>query len=359
MSDTNEFTGLPMPVFTAFGWAGEETAIQFALSQLEMFVESLNSHMPKNLQVVFPHYGLSPADRTVYISAEPEPEKDIHVLFNARPTSFELQLGLSNKAALAKGLKQAVKQPALIHRLITELGPDWSLRIQQMQYDPDSEQATHYQDLFKDSVSRFLDDTAVSIFEKAEYLNSEEKWVTPIALSYRFNAEQVAAMGIQILDVIVEHIEKVMPVVTFLTDKTGKVAAKSSRQRSRKKSATNAKVAQIETAVDDAEEQFEYITTLKPLHLRRGFINLTPAHWPFFSINSRTETRKVTIYYEGIYDKNSAVWRMVPNDRARIVLSPAVHDWLESSFNADEDIHVIARKISSSEIQISLKHPGE
>ena len=35
MSATNQFNGLTMPVFTAFGWAGEETAIQFALSQLD------------------------------------------------------------------------------------------------------------------------------------------------------------------------------------------------------------------------------------------------------------------------------------------------------------------------------------
>jgi hypothetical protein len=108
-------------------------------------------------------------------------------------------------------------------------------------------------------------------------------------------------------------------------------------------------------AVLKPEDGFAHVSKIKPLHLRRGFINLTSAHWPFFSINSRTETRPVTIYYEGVYDKDSAVWRMLPNDMARIVLSPAVHRWLEENFTENDEIHVTVTRLDNDEIQISLK----
>ena len=34
MEKSEKFTGLGMPVFMAFGWAGEETAQKYALDQL-------------------------------------------------------------------------------------------------------------------------------------------------------------------------------------------------------------------------------------------------------------------------------------------------------------------------------------
>ena len=39
MVQANQFAGLTMPVFSAFGWSGEETAINFALDQLQMFTD--------------------------------------------------------------------------------------------------------------------------------------------------------------------------------------------------------------------------------------------------------------------------------------------------------------------------------
>ena len=148
-----------------------------------------------------------------------------------------------------------------------------------------------------------------------------------------------------------------MPLVDFLT---GKV---------KRKRVTKAKGKAGITAVSEdfplgetdeiIEDMFTYTSELKTLHLRRGFINLTPKHWPFFQINSRTETRPVTVYYEGIYNKDCAVWRLLPLDQARIILSPAVHEWLEDNFQAGEQIEVIARKLNGSEIQISLKPASE
>lgn len=98
---------------------------------------------------------------------------------------------------------------------------------------------------------------------------------------------------------------------------------------------------------------FTYIAELKPLHIRRGFINLTPAHWPFFAINNRTETRPITIVFEGRQDKNCSVWRLQPEEQARIILGPQSHEWLEGNFANSEAIHVSARRVGD-EIRITL-----
>jgi len=359
MSNENQFFGLPMPVFTAFGWAGEETALQFALSQLELFINALHAKLPRPMQTKLPNFGLSQVNKNVYLAANQDVEADIHLIYNARPMSLELQVALTNKQALNKAWKLAVKQPIMWHRLVTELGAEWSLHVQQMQLDPDSgDLVGHYQDLFKESVLSLDDETAVALLEKASYLNSEEKWVTPIFLSRRFSSDQASAMGSKIIDVMSEQISGLMPLIDFLT---GQKKRKSPRTKKAKAVATKAvsKVTDaVETPADltvSVEDGFAYTSTLKSLHLRKGFVNMTPKHWPFFSLNSRTETRKVTVYYEGVYDKNCAVWRMVPNDRARLVLSPPVHQWLEDNFQLNDSIDVVARKLDGDEIQISLK----
>lgn len=358
MSETNEFSGLKMPVFTAFGWAGEETAIQFALSQMELFINELHARLPNNLKELLPFRGLSQTNQNAYLATEAEPENGLHIVFNPRTNSLELQLALSDKKALENAYKQIMKQPVLAHRLVTQLGPEWSVYVQQMQYDVESEEAAKYQDLFKDSISRFDDETAVSIFEKAAYLNGEEKWVVPLFVSRRFEAEKIAAMDLQILDVMLEELTNTLPLLTFLS---GKVAKKTAAKKSTKKrtSTKATKTAAAQPTAQSAEDGFSYMSELKPLHIRKGFINLTPDHWPFFSKTSRTETRPVTVYYDGVYDKDSAVWRMLPNDRARLVLSPKVHEWLETTFSPDDSVQVAATKISSDEIQISLKPVGE
>lgn len=358
MSTTNEFSGLPMPVFTAFGWAGEDTALQFALSQLELFINSLHAQLPKPIQAKLPHYGLSQENQNVFLSADKDVEKNVHILFNARPMSLELQVALTNKQLLTKAWKLAEKQPVIWHRLITELGSDWSLRLQQIQLDAESgNEIGHYQDLFKDDVIKMDEDTAFSILEKAAYLNSEEKWVTPLYISRRYPSEQASAMGDAIPTVMSEQISDLMPLINFLTGKVKVKRKTTSRAKSKastsKSSASKATI--VEDAIPTVEEGFTHVSELKPLHLRKGFVNLTPKHWPYFSINSRTETRKVTVYYEGVYDKSCAVWRLVPDDRARLVLSPTVHQWLEDNFVSNDQIQVVARKLDGDEIQISLK----
>lgn len=366
MSNNNQFSGLPMPVFTAFGWAGEETAINFALSQLEAFIHALHASLPKSVQMLLPHAGLSKENQNVFLAAHENVEEDLHIAFNARPMSLELQVGLADKTVLAKTLKQMQAQPMISHRLITQLGADWALRIQQMEYDPDSSAATHYQDLFKDNVTAFGEETAVELIEKCAYLNGEEKWVTPIYVSRRYASEQAAAMGAAILEVIGEQIIEIMPLLKMLSgQKSSKASGKGSSGKrpstrakadeSKPQAAGKDEIAETIMATSDVEDAFSYVAELQPLHLRRGFVNMTSKHWPFFSINSRTEIRPITVYYDGIYDKDSSVWRLQPNNIARLVLSPAVHRWLEDHFDEGDQILVVARKMNEDEIQISLK----
>jgi hypothetical protein len=359
MASLSTFTGLSMPVFTAFGWAGEETAINYALDQLELFARALHNNLSRQAKGDLPFAGLSRANQSAFISSSESPEADLHIAFFVRPLSLEMQIAITDTKALVKALKNAEAQPVMAHRLITELGPEWSFRLQQMQVDEESGEKVHYLDLFKDSITALSPETSVDVMSKAAYLNSEDKWVTPIYLSRRFPAEQAAAMGLRITDVLRDQIEDMLPLIHFLTGRraTGKRKAKP---KARTVKPMMGGKADEETAVSletilKPEDGFTHVAQIKPLHLRRGFINLTPAHWPFFALNSRTETRPVTIYYDGVYDKDSAVWRMLPNDMARVVLSPAVRHWFEENFNENDEVQVSVTKLDNDEIQISLK----
>jgi hypothetical protein len=239
-----------------------------------------------------------------------------------------------------------------------------------MQVDEDSGERTHYQDLYKDSVGNLTAEQAAEIFNKAAYLNSESGWVTPIYLSSRVASERVAAMGSAVLELTSDLIATLMPTLRLLTGRRTRKArpAKSTKSASaigavrvigEAKPVAAAEDDLIEVVgaqprMDENVEEFTYTTELKPLHIRRGFINLTPAHWPFFAVSTRTETRGVTVVFGGRQDKSSSVWRLQPDDQARLMLGSQVHDWLEEHFEADDKIRVTARKIDEDEIRVSL-----
>ena len=348
------FNGLGMPVFTAFGWAGEEAAIKYALSQLELFIDSLHNQLPKTAKMALPFFGVNEANKEAYLAADKEVYNDGHVSFNVRPLSLEIQLVIAEKAIILKGLARAVKDPTACHHIITQLGPEWTLRVQQMQIEEGTNEATHYQDLFKDSVKNFSLEAATELFNKTLYLNNEDYWVTPIYLSRRYPAEQASVMGASVAQVMGEQVVSLLPTFQFLTGRVKATRRKAPAKKGTRKKATKTSSAiQTKITVDD-EDSFTYIVDLKPLHLRRGFVNLTPEHWPFFAQTARTETRNVTVYYDGIYDKKSAVWRLQPSEQARIVLSPAVHEWLEDNFIANDRIKVTAMKLDNNDLQVSL-----
>lgn len=355
MSANNQFTGLPMPVFTAFGWAGEETAIQFALEQLETFIQQLHAGLSREARGILPHAGLNNETQSVYLAGAEEVETDIYISFFARPMSLEMQLGITDKKALVKTYKSATAQPTMAHRLVTELGPEWSIRLQQIQVDEESGEQANYQDLFKDVVAKLDPDSAKELMEKAAYLNGDDKWVVPFYLSRRFPSEQIAAMSGAVIDVLSEQIDTLIPLMRFLTSKRKPTKRKSTKTKAKTSKKSKTKAA-TDTAVSiPTEDGFSYVSDIKPLGLRKGFINMTTQHWPFFSINSRTETRAVTVYYDGIYDKASSVWRLQPHNMARLVLSPQVHHWFQDNFEPNDQIQLSVAKLDGDEIQISLK----
>lgn len=358
MTTGQSFSGLTMPVFAAFGWAGQETAVNFALEQLELFIRALQSRLPRALQAEFPYAGLSRTNRTVYLAANQDVESDVHIIFVARPVSLEMQLILTDRKTLAKALQFCEKQPGMAHRLITELGPDWAFRLQQMQVDEDSGQPSHYQDLYKDDVINLDEETAVSIINKAAYLIGENKWLTPLYLSRRFNAEQISVMGSVVLDVVTKELEKLTPLLQFLNGQRAGKAQKAKAKTRAKVPATAVAEPSVTSSIIDPEKGFIYVTDIKPLYLRKGFVNLSPEYWSFFSVSARTETRHVTVYYDGIYDKECHVWHIQSSDMVRLVFSPSVHHWFEENFEPNTHIQMAVKRLDNDEIQISLR-PAE
>lgn len=356
MSSPNHFTGLPMPVFTAFGWAGEETALNFALSQMELFIDALYSILPRDIQAQFPVHGLDKEGMGVYLAQNEQPETGLFIAFFARPMSFEVSLTLTDKTALSKTYKIIDPQPEVLHSRLTELGPGWDFRVQQMEFDEESQTATHYKDLFKDNVEKLDVEAAAAVVEKAAFLNSESKWVVPIYVSHRRGSEQVSAMGLSVATTMRDHIVELMPLVMLLSGQAGKVKAKPKPAAVPKpRPRTVVEETTIRVPADAAQlDSFIYVAELQPLHIRRGFINLTPNHWPFFAVSARTETRPVTIKYNDKKDEDSAVWRLVPTDQARIVLSSTVHDWLEDHFDEGDRIQITAVKEDDQGIKITL-----
>jgi hypothetical protein len=347
-----------MPVFTAFGWAGQETAINFALSQLESFITALYYYLPRDVQAQFPFHGLDRGSQSVYLSTTEKPDEGLYIAFNARPMSLELSIAMTNKALLVKAYKTLEAEPAVFYQLMTKLDPEWQLHLQQMEYDEERETTANYQDIYKDSVTKLDLDSTATILSRAAFLNNESQWLVPFYLSERIDSEKASAMGRAVVKVMSERINNLMPLVKILTGKPRKAKAKArAADKTRPRSTTPIEETTIRRPSESADlEQFTYVSELKPLHIRRGFVNLTPNHWPFFALNARTETRAVIVKYDDQVNKKSAVWRLVPNDQARVVLAPPVQEWLEENFSPSDRIQVIALKLGDDDIQITLAH---
>jgi hypothetical protein len=358
MQPTEEFTGLGMPVFTAFGWAGEEAAQNYALSQLEQFAAVLQANLPVDLKNELPFHGLSVADRSAYLAAEEDVESDVHVTFNARPTSLETQMALTDKVALARAFKQLTKNPASVLILLQHLGPEWSLRVQQMQVDEEAGDQGHYQDLFKGDIAELNEESLAEIIDKAAYLNGEDQWVTPLYLGQRLPAEQASAMGLSIIPVMAERMQVLTPLITVLR---GRVAKKQTAPATAKGETKAKSVPSDPVVVPEqpdrplSQEEFVYISELKPLHVRRGFVNMTPEYWPFFAATARMESRPVTVILPDGRREEGAVWRLQPDDLARLVLGPRAHRWLEETFVAGSYIQMVVTKLEESNIQVVLE----
>ncbi|MDT8305798.1 MAG: hypothetical protein RRC07_07670 [Anaerolineae bacterium] len=346
-----QFLGLTMPVFTAFGWAGEEAALNFALSQLEAFIHELHANLSRSVQNYLPYAGLNRDVQTVFLATSEQIEDDVFIAFFVRPMSLEIQLGITDAKALSRTLKSAEAAPQRFRELLEALGPGWSLYIKQMEVDEESDKRTSYQDLFKDDVSALDDEAMTALVSRASFLNGESKWATPLYISRRFPSEQIAAMGRSVVPVMAEQIDALQPLLEFLM---GKTPAKKDKEQEVAKSKAATRLAEATDEALEADQQFVFETVLKPLHIRRGFINLTSHHWDFFAESARATTRDVIVSYEDKVDRESAVWRLASNDMARIVLGEAARAWLERTFFPDERIQLVATKRDDDEIEIVL-----
>lgn len=335
-----------MPVFTAFGWAGEEQALKYAISQLEEFIRRLHANLPRRAQTNLPFFGLDRGSQSVYLATEKDAEEGAYIAFHARPLSFEIQLAIADQMALSRAWSAIDQEPQRWRKFLQELEGEWTLHVKQMELEESGER-TSYQDLFKDSVPELTEESAESVASRANFLNGEPQWVVPMYVSRRLSAEQVATMGTAILDVIAEQVEQLMPLLEFLT---GKTPAKKA-----KKAPTPKKAKKVTEADLDPESQFVHVARLKPLHLRRGFINLTPQHWEFFAQSARATTREVKVNFEDTVDLESAVWRLSSNDMARIVLGDAAREWLQETFGPDDQVQIVATELDDDEIEIRLE----
>jgi hypothetical protein len=358
MPSSNQFNGLQMPVFTAFGWAGEEKAIDFALSQLEIFIEALYYNLHRDIQAQFPYYGLDRNSKNVFLSSNENPEEGVHIVFNARPMSLELSIGLNKKEALVKAYKSLEASAATFYQIVTDLGADWTLHIPQMEYNEENKTASSYQDIFKDSVMKLDLDSTAAHLSRAAFLNNESQWLVPFYLSERINSEKAAAMGTAIVKVMNERLTNLLPLIKMLTGKPRRSKAKAKpASQARPRNTAPIEETTIRQPSESANlERFTFVSQLKPLHIKKGFVNLTPNHWPFFALNARTEIRDVSIKFDDKINKKSSVWRLVPNDQARIVLAPQVQEWMEDNFGSNDRIQVTAIKLNDQDIQITLNH---
>ena len=356
MMQSTHFSGLTMPVFSAFGWTGEEAAMNFALDQLRMFIDTLYYSLPREIQAQFPIHGVDNGAQLAYLAANEDPAKDLYIAFFARPMNLEISLTLTDKAALAKAYRKIKLQSSDFIKLLNELGPEWILRIQQMELDEASGETTHYKDLFKNPARSLEDGGSTEITERAEYLNGEDKWTVPLYLSQRSSSEKVAAMGQAVIENVSQSISTLLPVAEFLTGQVRKKKSKAKQSaRAKAKSGVQIEDTTIRQPLDSAQlGKFTYVSELKPLHIRRGFINLTPNHWPFFALTARSETRPVVVSYGEQTDEGCTVWRLVPNDQARLILSTPVHMWLEENFDAEDRLQISALKKDEKKIHISL-----
>ena len=353
MSD-EQFNGLPMPVFTAFGWAGEEAAIKFALSQLELFINGLHANISEKARFFLPFHGLNHDARIAWFAVNREPEVGPYVAFIARPTAFEMRISVTDPAAVNRGLRAAEKEPQRWFKMLQDLGAGWHLQIEQRLKEEDAVDYSRYGDIFKDSVTTLDFETCHKSTSRAAFLNSEDKWTVPIFVTRRMTSDQAAGMGRDLIKYMAVEVDKALEVVALFS--RAAKGSKSTTTKTKSKGVTRRKTAGRPAKVVEAEvpRTFSYTAELKGLHIRKGFINLTPAHWPFFAEGKRTETRPITINFAGKSDPSSSVWRLQPDDQARLVLGEPAHAWLATTFSANSKVTVNALRTPDNQIEVML-----
>lgn len=358
MEEQKQFEGLTMPVFTAFGWAGEDAALQYAIDQLTQFGSLLHQMLPRDAQLLLPANGLDQESQSAYLATDEVITDGVHVTFRATPMNFNISAAVMNKDALAVSWKAMEADIAKLQTAVSALDPEWTIRVEEAQYDAGTKQKTHYTDAFNESVTAFNKEAAESAVSRGVYRNGDKEWIAPIYLNMSLPSERASAMGLGIIDEMAKIINRLMPILNIWAGpQKAKQAQKSAVAEEKKAAKTADGAAPTKTRKKSVKlnDEFAYESTLKKLHIRRGFVNLTSEHWPFFGKTARAETRDVILHYNDIEDTKSAVWRLVPDDQARIMLSGAVQLWVENNFAPNSKMKIVGKKYSNAEIHLYLE----
>lgn len=351
------FQGLTMPVFTAFGWAGEDQAMKFALAQLQVFIERLHAHMSTELRTMLPYSGIDRGGQLVYLSHTEDPSDGIHVTFRATPMNLIATLAVTDKKVLGKMFTRLSNTSEDFFKRAKLLDEGWDMRLQQMEIMDDAgTETSHYQDVFKDGIDTLDEESANEVIARGAYLNNDPKWVAPLFFTHRTNAETIAFMRTGVIDHMSTFLQSTVPIIRLLTGMTGKkVVAKKKKTKAKPRAAaakaTSAKALRLTKKL----ENFTYISELKGLHIRKGFINLTPEHWTFFAKSARANTREVTLKYGEDQIGKATAWRLVSNGQARLVLDDKEAQWMGNTVGINEHIQVEASKVGvKGDITVTL-----
>src|SRR5690606_12816412 len=123
-----------------------------------------------------------------------------------------------------------------------------------------------------DSINNLTEEQAKEIFERAAYLNEEDKWVAPVYLSLRLPSERVAAMGLAVVDISADLVGALMPTLRLFTGKkarkprASRAGAKTSRRSAAADTAeeTPAGEQAITGSIKAMADSFTYTAELKP-----------------------------------------------------------------------------------------------
>jgi len=358
MANSQQFTGLTMPVLSAFGWTGEEAAMTFALSQLEEFINLLYEELSIDMRRLFPYHGLDREGRRGYFSTQKDPDSGVAIEFSPRPLSLRIGLSALESGAIRQALDEAKADGQRWFELVGALGEGWNLQIQQVRLRRSGEEETETQALYDGPVRELDLQTAVIMASQAALLNDEEQWRTPIRFVRRLEAEKVAALGMEVIRHTQIEVSRLLPLLKlFLGKLDQEVVVGEEEEVVELKPVIEVEETVIENLKAASKlSEFVYVADLKALHIKKGFINLTPLHWPFFARTARAATREVSVLFNEEDDDNSSVWRLVDNEQARLVLGQKAQRWMVKQFAPRDRIIVEASKVDGGNIEVRLSH---
>ena len=319
------------------------------MEQMQLFIAGVHNTMSAEAKTLFPHFGVDEDTQGMYLARSEDITSDLYITWHLKPMALRMAINLTERDQLVKAFKAIEKRHEVWIKGVESLQGAWELRYSRMEYNPETKEATRYDDVYNDHTINLSPVKSAELVERMQYLNGEEKWLGIVELIQKFQSDFVSAMGVKVTDQFATMIDDMMPILNLLAGGATSSTKKGKSRTTAKKKTKSTSAKEMKEEV----EEFMYNAQLKPLHIRKGFINMTSLHWPFFAQNSRTTIREVTLLFDGNVDKDTTVWRLVPDDRARIKLSDKAHMWLEDNFTATDTVQIHATK-RNQDIEIEL-----